>query len=639
MRSILLILSLLLVSSAFATPVSVEDATTAANRLVEFRTAQDSWAGQPPSSVNLVRTLEWDGQPTGFYFEVEPAGCVLVAAFRELPPITAYSEQTRLTFDHAESAGTMFEQILQQKAATLSQYPDLQSMAAAGIDIAAVERYRAQWEVFTQPSHEAFNAESATRELDEYIPGTILMESAWHQEAPYNNFCPIDMTENCKVGCVATATAQIMNYWQWPPAGQGSHGYTWHSQTISANFGDPYDWDDILPEYGQPWEHSTDELNAIAELNFEVGVAYEMNYGVDGSGAFTSDVITILPQHFRYLEGIDEESRVAYPDDQAWFEMLCAELDQERPILYTIRNASWGHAIVADGYRIENDINEVHINYGGWVDIFLGWYAMDAIPFADWPDNEQAYRYIQPDGENADPDAVVITLEPMDYPFMLVPQGGSFTYDLTLETNLVQPMFGWVWAEPILPSGQPYGPIFSARVMFVPGMTLAVDDILQQVPIDAPLGYYQWWIHVGQNQGTPLFSSFFPFSVYAAGPDAISGGGGWTSQGHAQLGGTASDLPTDIIANLPTISHVEPACPNPFNASTVLTVSLNQSSLLQVTVVNTLGQEVGIVTSGEYGAGLHQFTFDAAELASGTYYVQTTVDSRVLDVQKIQLVR
>ena len=47
----------------------------------------------------------------------------------------------------------------------------------------------------------------------------------WHQDSPYNDECP-NLTpgqdERTVVGCVATAMAQIMYYWQWPPAGIGA---------------------------------------------------------------------------------------------------------------------------------------------------------------------------------------------------------------------------------------------------------------------------------------------------------------------------------------------------------------------------------------------------------------------------------
>ena len=37
-------------------------------------------------------------------------------------------------------------------------------------------------------------------------------------------------------GCVATAAAQIMKYWNFPPTGQGSTSYSWSNGSVS---GDP----------------------------------------------------------------------------------------------------------------------------------------------------------------------------------------------------------------------------------------------------------------------------------------------------------------------------------------------------------------------------------------------------------------
>ena len=45
-------------------------------------------------------------------------------------------------------------------------------------------------------------------------------------------------------GCVATAMAQIMKYWNYPENGSGFHSYN-HARygTLSANFGnDTYQW-------------------------------------------------------------------------------------------------------------------------------------------------------------------------------------------------------------------------------------------------------------------------------------------------------------------------------------------------------------------------------------------------------------
>ncbi len=633
MRGWIMVLCLLLAAVAQAGNVTVSEAVRVAENTLAVKAIQGEWDGATAPSATLIRTLNWEGEPTAYYFEVEPTGCLLVSAYREMPPLRAYSSTSRLTYDTPESAGTMFAEMLAQKAKWLELNPSHPELA---------ERFADQWTAYTAPTLDQCLALLNANQLDEYTPGTVLLPSIWHQEAPYNNFCPIEDTENCKVGCVATATAQIMYYWRWPLAGTGSHSYSWNSQVITANFSDPYDWDNILPEYGQPWQHTTAELNAVAELNFEVGVAYEMNYGVDGSGAYTDDAIDILPQYFNYLDTIYELNRADYPDDQAWFDILCTEIDEERPILYTIRNADWGHAIVIDGWRIDNQVNEIHVNYGGWVDIFLGWYGMDGIPFADWPTSESAYLGIEPDGDTPPPPPVAVTLTPSEYPIIFVNQGEAFSYDVTLSTSLTQPQYGFVWAETLLPNGSWYGPVYRARMLFVPGMAITVQDVAQLVPSDAPLGYYQWWVHVGPNTNTPLSSDFFAFTVLSGSADGATE---WASSGHERLSDAQSsesllfaETSGQHVA-IPDQFTVNDVYPNPFNATATIRFSLPLASTVQVSVYNTLGQRVHLLANEHYQPGAHHLTLDASTWSSGIYFVETCVAGQQRDLQKIVLIR
>ena len=68
----------------------------------------------------------------------------------------------------------------------------------------------------------------------------------------FNYYTP----SNYVCGCVATALGQILNYYEWPITGTGSHSYTWDNgtddpQTLSANFGaTTYDWANILVQLG-----------------------------------------------------------------------------------------------------------------------------------------------------------------------------------------------------------------------------------------------------------------------------------------------------------------------------------------------------------------------------------------------------
>ena len=214
-----------------------------------------------------------------------------------------------------------------------------------------------------------------------------LLTTTWNQSPYYNNMCPYDENyyENTVTGCVATATAQIMKYWNHPTTGYGSHSYN-HSAygTLSANFGTTtYDWNNMPTALST--NSTTAELNAVATLMYHVGVAIEMDYGVSatgGSGANNYSVLGevnassqhALVEYFKYSPDMQVLSKAEYSDAD-WDAVLMAELDQNRPILYSGRDLSGGHSYVCDGYNQEGMF---HINWGcgGYCD---GYYEMGAL--------------------------------------------------------------------------------------------------------------------------------------------------------------------------------------------------------------------------------------------------------------------
>ena len=80
------------------------------------------------------------------------------------------------------------------------------------------------------------------RLLDEPLePGELtstapLLSTTWNQSPYYNLFAPTDNGEQCPTGCVATAMAQVMKYWNHPQRGNGHHSYYSHG-TRQADFG------------------------------------------------------------------------------------------------------------------------------------------------------------------------------------------------------------------------------------------------------------------------------------------------------------------------------------------------------------------------------------------------------------------
>ncbi len=62
-----------------------------------------------------------------------------------------------------------------------------------------------------------------------------------------------------------------------------------------------------------------------------------------------------------------------------------------------------------------------------------------------------------------------------------------------------------------------------------------------------------------------------------------------------------------------------PNYPNPFNAKTVISYLLHESSPVMVKIYNPLGQLVTVLNEGIKGAGNHRLIWDASDLSSGIY--------------------
>ena len=64
--------------------------------------------------------------------------------------------------------------------------------------------------------------------------------------------------------------------------------------------------------------------------------------------------------------------------------------------------------------------------------------------------------------------------------------------------------------------------------------------------------------------------------------------------------------------------------PNPFNPSTVITYTLPEKSFVSLIIYNVLGNEIKTLVNGEKSAGIHNVTFEVAdlpsELSNGTYF-------------------
>lgn len=197
----------------------------------------------------------------------------------------------------------------------------------------------------------------ATTERESIEP---LLTCKFNQRHPYNNNCPVVNGKHCVTGCVATAMAQIMYYYQWPKQTTDViPGYVTKTNGIDmpAIPITTIDWSKILKQYNS--NSSGEQANAISTLMLLCGTSVQMNYDLEGSGAH----LAAAAYAFRYYWGYDDQlERVNHFYGSEWEQMMYDELKDRRPILYEgfIINTETGHAFVLDGYAD----GYFHINWG-----------------------------------------------------------------------------------------------------------------------------------------------------------------------------------------------------------------------------------------------------------------------------------
>jgi len=91
--------------------------------------------------------------------------------------------------------------------------------------------------------------------------------------------------------------------------------------------------------------------------------------------------------------------------------------------------------------------------------------------------------------------------------------------------------------------------------------------------------------------------------------------------------------------NVPSSFNLSPAYPNPFNAGTVMDMTLPEASHVTIGVYNLLGQRVAILTDKQYEAGYHQLAFDAKGLSSGVYFIRASLADIKHIVRKVVLMK
>lgn len=309
-----------------------------AKRITQWQAQQQAysfWGKQMPQKAKAKSRTATTASPSDAYyvFNNDAGGFVIIAGDDAVTPVLGYTSTG--SFD-AENLPDGLKDLLKsyerQIAALGSSYQANQTATRAG-----------------------FTGEK------------LLNTAKWNQNAPFNKYTP----NNYVTGCVATAGAIVMKHHGYPAKGTGSHSYTWNGKTLSANFEHTYDWASMPAKYDGT---NDDAFDGVARLMADLGVAVEMQYNEDGSGASMEDLLTALKKYFGYSK-YARLLAIADLGAEVWNDRLRAEIDANRPILYSaVDSNKGGHSFVIDGYKDESF--SVNWGWGGYCD---GFYRIGAL--------------------------------------------------------------------------------------------------------------------------------------------------------------------------------------------------------------------------------------------------------------------
>ena len=364
-KTIVIWASVAVASAAFAVEVTPEQARTAVRNWVR-RSPQQMTATFASDGARAAQTsTAEDGKALYHVVELDGGGYVVTSGDTELPPVIAFSGSG--AFDLSDSRNplvALLERDLATRRVQLSSSKKRLRSASQPTDdeTSSSRAFEDEWSellVETEPRQtRRVSLMGASYSSISDVRVEPMVQSKWDQSdwngyETFNYYTP----NHYYSGCVATAFAQIMRYWQMPSADIAAGTYTcWIdfkkvSQTMK---GGTYSWSSM--PLTPPSSLSLAQRQAIGKLLYDVGVAAQMGWGSTGSGTLGCVAAQALRHRFGYVSAHSYgggysgtlSSNLAANED--FRNAILASLDAGMPVAIGVSGRSGGHEVVVDGY-------------------------------------------------------------------------------------------------------------------------------------------------------------------------------------------------------------------------------------------------------------------------------------------------
>ncbi|MFC1794968.1 C10 family peptidase, partial [Planctomycetota bacterium] len=329
-----------------------------------------------------------DDRPAYYIVNLEPTGYVIVSADNRIEPIIGFVADGSYDFLFENPLVALVTSDLSGRIEAVRNTFSLQST----VEMKTTDSPQGKWRRFIDLAEDS---EGRFSPMSVIIVGDIrvlpLLQSQWGQakgcgDNLYNYYTP----SNYPCGCVATAMAQVMRYYEYPTEQIGVHEFAIHvggtrGKTENTRGGDglggSYIWSDMPLRPNDNCENLTEaQRQAIGAICYDAGIAVETYYDSGGSGALMPDATDAMVSIFQYenvVLGYDSGSNV----HEALTEMINPNLDAKAPVILAISDPfdpDGGHAVVCDGYGYESSTLYHHLNMG-WNGADDLWYNLPDI--------------------------------------------------------------------------------------------------------------------------------------------------------------------------------------------------------------------------------------------------------------------
>ena len=274
-------------------------------------------------------------------------GWEMMPGDKRFPLRVAYNDEGTLDYANMNDAQHMWFESVAEKIHVMKKH-------GKGIE----NEYCKVWNAFSKKNKKKNNHEKSRTVIDgqggwlyhntkqhSYLSGqkNHLITTLWHQNYPYNEYCPYDSVNTqrkCPVGCNAVAAGQVLNYLH---GFIGIPQYSVTNQTYNATEREYTFTGWETSEWSNITKGKTDN---IARLLGYIGVLSDMEYTLGGSGcSLYRDIPNALSKY-----GIKSSYEYGWNSST-----ILNDLENNLPILAAMHgvqgNETVGHTIVIDGYR------------------------------------------------------------------------------------------------------------------------------------------------------------------------------------------------------------------------------------------------------------------------------------------------